>query len=160
MGVNNGEVYNFTLPAGCSNGCPTPYPPISYTTSGGGGTSTVSPSPSPSASPSPTSTSQPASGCALTSTVTNSWPGGYQLQLTVSNQGSAASQAWTAGFSFADTAESVTSSWNAAVSQSGQRVSASSESYDGTIPAGQSTSWGMVVTGSDPVLSGLTCSVS
>jgi Cellulose binding domain len=152
--VNNGEVYNFTLPAGCSNGCPAAYTPISYTTSGGGGTSTASPSPSP------TSTSQPASGCALTSTVTNSWPGGYQLQLTVSNQGSAASQAWTAGFSFADTAESVTSSWNAAVSQSGQRVSASSESYNGAIPAGGSTSWGIVVTGSNPVLSGLSCSLS
>lgn len=92
--------------------------------------------------------------------MTNSWPGGYQLQLTVSNQGAAASSTWTAGFSFADTAESVTSSWNAAVSQSGQQVTASSESYNGAIPVGGSTSWGMVVTGSNPVLSGLTCSLS
>jgi hypothetical protein len=97
----NGATLDF-VPAGCTDGCPTPYTPISYTTSGGGGgggTSTPSPNPSPSVSPSPTSTSQPASGCALTSTVTNSWPGGYQLQLTVSNQGSAASRAWMAGFS-------------------------------------------------------------
>ena len=160
--VNNGEVYNFTLPAGCTDGCSPAYTPISYTTSTGV-TSTPSPSPSPTASP--TSTSQPTSGCTLTSSVTNSWPGGYQLQLTVSNQGTVnsttgTSSNWTAGFSFADTAESVTSSWNAAVSQSGQQVTASSESYNGAIPAGGSTTWGMVVTGSNPVLSGLTCSLS
>ena len=97
--------------------------------------------------------------------MTSSWPGGYQLQLTVSNQGTGnsstgPSSSWTAGFSFADTAESVTSSWNATVSQSGQQVTASSESYNGAIPAGGSTTWGMVVTGSNPALSGLTCSLS
>lgn len=92
--------------------------------------------------------------------MTNSWPGGYQLQLTVSYPGTASSSSWTAGFSFADTAESVTSSWNAAVSQSGQQVTAGSASYNGAIPAGGSTTWGLVVTGSNPVLSGLTCSLS
>jgi hypothetical protein len=171
--VNNGEVYSFSLPAACTDGCPAAYTPISYTTSGGGGTSTSSPSPSPtstgspspSPAPSPTSTSQPASGCTLTSSVTSSWPGGYQLQLAVSNQGTGSSStgpstSWTAGFSFADTAESVTSSWNATVSQSGQQVTASSESYNGAIPAGGSATWGLVVTGSNPALSGLTCSLS
>jgi cellulase/cellobiase CelA1 len=92
--------------------------------------------------------------------VTSSWPGGYQLQLTVANQGTGPGSNWTAGFSFADTAESVTSSWNATVSQSGQRVTASSESYNGAIPVGGSATWGTVVTGSNPVLSGLTCSLS
>jgi Cellulose binding domain len=153
--VNNGAVYSFTLPTGCTGGCPAPYTPVSYTTSGGGGgTATGSPSPSPA------STAQPASGCTLTSSVTSSWPGGYQLQLTVSNQGTGSSSGWTAGFTFADTAESVTSSWNATVSQSGQQVTASSESYNGAIPVGGSTTWGMVVTGSNPVLSGLACSLS
>jgi hypothetical protein len=54
----------------------------------------------------------------------------------------------------------VTSSWNAAVSQSGQQVSASSESYNGAIPVGGSTTWGMVATGGNPMLSRLTCSLS
>lgn len=147
-------MYDFSLPAGCTDGCPAAYTPISYTTSSGV-TATASPSPTPS----PTSTSQPASGCTLTSSVANSWPGGYQLQLTVSNPGTVANSSWTAGFSFADTAESVTSSWNATVSQSGQQVTASSESYNGTIPVGGSASWGLVVTGGNPVLSGLTCSL-
>ncbi len=56
--VNNGEVYNFTLPAGCTDGCPAAYTPISYTTSGGG-TSTGSPSPSPSPTSSPSQSPHP-----------------------------------------------------------------------------------------------------
>jgi len=92
--------------------------------------------------------------------VTNSWPGGYQLQLTVTNHGTATSTGWTAGFSFADSAESITSSWNAVVSQSGTQVKAGSENYNGAIPASGSTSWGLVVTGSNPALSSLACSLS
>jgi Cellulose binding domain len=163
--VNGGEVYSFTLPAGCTTGCAAAYTPISYTTSTG---PTSSPSPSPSAttsptasaSPSPTGSTQPATACTLTSAVTNSWPGGYQLQLTISNNGTAPGTGWTAGFSFADTAEAITSSWNAAVSQSGARVTAGNESYNAQVPAGGSTTWGLVVTGANPVLSGLSCTLS
>jgi len=179
--VNNGEVYSFSLPAGCTNGCPAAYTPISYTSSGGG-SATPPPSPSPSASPtgaspsptpsptgaspspspspSPTGSTQPSGSCTLTASVTNSWPGGYQLQLTVTNHGTATSTGWTAGFSFADSAESITSSWNAVVSQSGTQVKAGSENYNGAIPASGSTSWGLVVTGSNPALSSLACSLS
>ena len=166
--VNSGAVYSFSLPAGCSTGCAAPYTPISYTTSGGGGspspspspTATASPTQSPSPSPSPTGSTQPPSSCTLTASVTNSWPGGYQLQLTVSNHGTAAGAGWTAGFSFADTAESIASSWNATVTQSGSKVTAGNANYNGVIPAGGSTTWGMVVTGSNPALSALTCSLS
>jgi hypothetical protein len=168
--VNNGEVYSFSLPAGCSTGCAAPYTPISYTSSGGGGSPSPSPSPTasaspttsptPSPSPSPTGSTPPSGSCTLSASVTNSWPGGYQLQLTVSNHGSTPGAGWTAGFSFADTAESIASSWNAAVTQSGAKVTASNANYNGTIPAGGSTTWGMVVTGSNPALSALTCSLS
>ena len=50
--VGNGEVYSFTLPAGCTDGCPAAYTPVSYTTSTG-----VTSSPSPSASPTSSSAS-------------------------------------------------------------------------------------------------------
>jgi hypothetical protein len=139
--VNNGEVYNFSLPASClPNGCSPAYTPVSYTTSTG-----------PTAPP-------PASGsCALTSAVANSWPGGYQLQLTVTNSGTTLLTGWTAGFTFADTAETVTSSWDAAVTQTGQQVTVGNASFDGSVAAGGTTSFGVVVTGSDSTLSGLTC---
>jgi hypothetical protein len=150
--VNNGEVYNFTLPSGCTNGCSPAYTPISYTTSTG-----PSSSPSPSPSPSPSSG---AGSCALTSAVTTSWSGGYQLQLTVTDTGTAPLTGWTAGFAFADTAETITNSWNATVTQSGQQVSAVNASYNGSVAAGGSTTFGMTVNGSNSSLSGLTCSAT
>jgi hypothetical protein len=139
--VNNGEVYNFSLPASClPKGCSTAYTPVSYTTSTG-----------PTAPPPATGT------CTLTSSVSNSWSGGSQLQLTVTNSGTTPLTGWTAGFMLADTSETITSSWNATVSQSGQQVSAVNASYDGSVAAGESTTFGVVVTGSSASLSGLTC---
>ena len=161
--VGNGEVYSFTLPAGCTDGCPAAYTPVSYTTSTGV-TSSPSPSASPtsssaSPSPSPTGSTQPATDCVLTAAITNSWPGGYQMQLTVTNNGTVPGNSWAAGFSFGDTAETVASAWNGAVSQSGTQVTAHNESYNAAIPAGGSTTWGLVVTGANQALSALTCSL-
>ena len=140
--VNNGKVYNFSLPASClPNGCSPAYTPISYTTSTG-----------------PTTPPPPTTGtCTLTSSVSNSWSGGAQLQLTVTNSGTSLLTGWTAGFMLADTSETITSSWNATVSQSGQQVSAVNASYNGSVAAGASTTFGVVVTGANTTLSGLTC---
>ena len=140
--VNNGQVYNFSLPASClPNGCSPAYTPVSYTTSTG-----------------PTTPPPPTTGtCTLTSSVSNSWPGGSQLQLTVTNSGTTLLTGWTAGFMLADASETITSSWNATVSQSGQQVSAVNASYDGSVAAGGSTTFGVVVTGANATLSGLTC---
>jgi len=95
----------------------------------------------------------------LTAAITNSWPGGYQMQLTVTNNGTVPGNSWAAGFSFGDTAETVASAWNGAVSQSGTQVTAHNESYNAAIPAGGSTTWGLVVTGANQALSALTCSL-
>ena len=158
--VNSGEIYSFTLPAGCTNGCSAAYTPISYTSSAGGGSPSPSPSAtsSPSASPSPSPTgSTPAGACTLTSSVVTSWSGGYQVQFTVTDSGKAPITGWKTGFSFADSAESITSSWNATITRSGLAVTSSNVNYNGSISAGGSTTWGMVVSGSNSALSGLTC---
>jgi hypothetical protein len=64
---------------------------------------------------------------------------------------------WTAGFTFAGTAESISSSWNAAVTQSGMQVTAINESYNAAISRGGSTTFGMTVNGLGSTLAGLTC---
>jgi hypothetical protein len=164
--VNNGEIYSFGLPAGCTNGCGPAYTPISYTSSGGGSSASPSPSPSPtgSSSPSPSPspsvspTGAPAGACTLTSSLVGSWAGGYQVQFTVTNRGTAAITGWKAGFSFADSAESIANSWNAAIVKSGTAVTAANVAYNGALGAGGSTTWGMVASGSNSALSGLTCS--
>jgi hypothetical protein len=157
--VSNGEIYSFSLPAGCTNGCGPAYTPISYTSSSGGSSPSPSPSPSvsPSPSPSPTGSTPPAGGCTLTSSVVSSWAGGYQVQFTVTDSGNAPVTGWQTHFSFADSAESITNSWNAVIAKSGTAVTASNEPYNGAISVGGSTTWGMVVTGSSSALSGLTC---
>ena len=140
--VSNGRVYSFSLPASClPNGCTPAYTPVSYTTS----TAPVAP--------------PPATGtCTLTSAVANSWSGGAQLTLTVTNSGTSLLTGWTAGFTLADTSETVTSSWNATVTQSGDQVTADNASFNGSVAAGTSATFGVVVTGSAPsTLSRLTC---
>ena len=149
--VNNGEVYNFSLPSGCTDGCSTPYTPVSYTTSTGPGTGS-----SPTPTPSPTTTSS-AGSCSLTSSVVSSWSGGYQLQLTVADTGTTPLSGWTTGFTFAGPAESISSSWNAVITQSGTQVTAVDESYNAAVSPGGSTTFGMTVNGSSSSLAGLTC---
>jgi hypothetical protein len=146
--VNNGEVYSFTLPSGCTDGCSAAYTPISYTTSTG-----------PVTPPSPT----PSSGsgtCTLTSSVTNSWSGGYQLQLTVTNNGTTALTGWSAAFMFADSEETIASSWDATVSQTGTQVSAVNAGYNGSVAAGSTATFGMVVDGPNSSLSALSCTAT
>lgn len=62
--------------------------------------------------------------------------------MTISNTGTAAINGWTLAFTFQGD-QKITSAWNATVSQSGQNVSAANVSYNATIPAGGSQSFGM-----------------
>jgi cellulose binding protein with CBM2 domain len=160
--INNGRVYSFTLPSGCTNGCGAPYTAISYTTSAG---PSPTPTPTPTASPNPTPTPTPspapgAGACGLTSSVTNSWPGGYQLQFTVTNTGTAPISGWTASFMLADAGETIASSWDTTISQAGTQVSAVNAAYNGSVPAGSTTTFGMVVNGSNSPVSALSCRVT
>jgi hypothetical protein len=75
----------------------------------------------------------------------------------VTNSGTVPISGWKTGFSFADAAESITSSWNATITKSGLQVTASNANYNGAISAHGSTTWGIVASGSSSALSGLTC---
>jgi Cellulose binding domain len=90
---------------------------------------------------SPPPTSPPPSGsCHVTYTPSN-WQGGFTANVTISNSGSTAINGWTLTFAFPGD-EQVTNAWNATVSQTGQNVSAKNVSYNATIPAGGSQSFG------------------
>ena len=75
----------------------------------------------------------------------------------MTNSGTTLLTGWTAGFTFADTAETITSSWDATVTQTGEQVTADNASFDGSVAAAASTTFGVVVTGSNSTLSALTC---
>jgi hypothetical protein len=95
-----------------------------------------SPTPTGTASPSPS----PAS-CEVTYTKASEWPGGLVADVTIANTGGSNINGWTLTFRFPGDTR-VGNAWNAIVAQTGADVTATNESYNRTIPAGQSRSFG------------------
>lgn len=84
--------------------------------------------------------SPPARACTATYAITGQWTGGFQGAVTV-KAGTAAIRSWTVTWTWPD-GQRFTNAWNAAVTTSGDAVTARSLSYNGSLPAGGSTSWG------------------
>jgi chitodextrinase len=82
------------------------------------------------------------SGCAASLAVTNQWNYGFTDTVTVTNRGTSATHGWTVTWTWPN-GQQETSAWNAAVSQSGSAVSATSLSYNGAIAAGGNTTFGV-----------------
>jgi cellulase/cellobiase CelA1 len=89
--------------------------------------------------------------------VTGSWSTGYQLAFNVTSNGTVATNSWVVRFSWQGT-QTINNAWNVTATQSGQAVTASSVSYNGSLAPGATTSWGMVVNGANQALSGVSCS--
>ncbi|GAA4252178.1 cellulose binding domain-containing protein [Dactylosporangium darangshiense] len=161
----NGREYTFSLPSACSSQCSAAYTAATYTTNGGTSTSaSPSVSVSPSVSKSPSASASPSrstgtGGCTATVTTTSSWGTGYQADVTVRNNGTAASTGWTLKFSFAGS-QTVTQSWNATVTQAGAQVTATNVSYNGAIPAGGTTGFGFIAGGVSQPVTGVSCSLT
>jgi len=127
--------FSVSVTSGTSSPTPTPSPSPS-----------PSPAPSPSPSPSPTPTSSPTSssggvGCKAAYAVSNDWGSGFTATVTVTNTGSRATNGWTVAWSFGGN-QTVTNSWNTALTQSGKSVTATNLSYNNVIQPGQSTTFG------------------
>ncbi|MFD2351717.1 cellulose binding domain-containing protein [Nonomuraea ferruginea] len=97
---------------------------VTFTTTGGGG---------------------PSGPCTATGTVQTQWGNGYVIQpVTVTNSGSSAINGWTVTFTL-PCRHSVTGSWNATLTTSGQTVTAKSMGYNGNLGPSASTSFGFQV---------------
>ncbi|MFI5065599.1 MAG: cellulose binding domain-containing protein [Streptosporangiales bacterium] len=80
-------------------------------------------------------------GCQVTYSTQSQWTGGFVASVTISNTGTSAINGWTLGFTFPGD-QKITTAWNGVASQSGESVSITNASYNGTIPASGSTSLG------------------
>jgi hypothetical protein len=100
-------------------------------------------------------------GCSATYATESEWSGGFVGSVTVTNNGSTALTGWTVTFSFGGD-QQVSDAWNASLTQSLEYVTASNESYNGSVAAGSSTSFGFQGTwsASDAVPASLTCTPS
>ncbi|GAA1852016.1 polysaccharide deacetylase family protein [Myceligenerans crystallogenes] len=114
---------------------------------------TPPPTTAPPTTPPPTTappTSQPpvTGTCSARLTVVNSWGGGYQANVTVT-AGSSGTNGWTTTFAL-PSGSSVSSLWNATHTVSGSTVTAKNVSWNGTLGAGQSATYGFTATGTAP----------
>ncbi|MBV9445997.1 MAG: PHB depolymerase family esterase [Streptosporangiaceae bacterium] len=83
----------------------------------------------------------PPGTCHVTYQTTSQWAGGFTASVTIGNTSSTALSSWTLAFTFPGD-QHITSSWNGTATQSGENVTITNASYNGSIPASGSTSIG------------------
>ena len=104
----------------------------------------ASPAPAPKRAAAPAGSG--AVSCRAVYSVVSSWPGGFQGQIVLTSTGTAALTPWTLTWTFPGR-QQITSMWNAVVTQSGERVTASHASYNTTIAPAGSVTIGFIGTG-------------
>jgi Cellulose binding domain len=168
--VFGGRTYSFSLPASCGGTCSQPFTAADYTTDGGSTTTppttpVTTPPTTPVTTPPTTPVTTPPStipvnyGCRVEYRVTSSWPGGYQLDVTVTNSLARSTSAWAIGFTLPSGVQ-ISNIWNAAVDSAAPATTVRNVSYNGTLASGATTSWGMTLSGSDQHLGTPPCTAS
>jgi dienelactone hydrolase len=111
------------------------------------GTGTTPPTTTP-----PTTTPPAGAPCTATYGTANSWSGGFQGQVTVT-AGASAVTGWSVHWTLAG-GQTVTQVWNGALTADGPNVTVRNAGYNGSLPAGGSTTFGFLANGapSTPVL--------
>ncbi|MBF9134830.1 cellulose binding domain-containing protein, partial [Plantactinospora sp. S1510] len=85
----------------------------------------------------------PSGSCSATYSVTGSWQGGFQAEVTVRNTGTSAMTGWTVGWSFAN-GQSISQIWGGTHTQTGSSVSVRNAAYNGNLAANASTTFGFL----------------
>lgn len=82
-------------------------------------------------------------GCAATYRMVSQWTGGFQADVTVRNNGTSTMNGWTVRWTFPN-GQTVSNLWNGVVSSSGANVTVRNASYNATLAANASTSFGFL----------------
>ncbi|GAA1257219.1 hypothetical protein GCM10009677_04410 [Sphaerisporangium rubeum] len=93
-------------------------PTVTFTTTGGGTT-----------------------GCTATATAQSQWGNGYVMQVVVTNNGTTTMSGWTVTATL-PSGHTITGSWNANLTTGSGTLTARNVSYNGTVAAGQTASFG------------------
>jgi hypothetical protein len=97
--------------------------------------------------------------CSATYSASSSWTGGFTANVVIKNTSTSAISTWKAGFTFPGD-QKLTSDYNGTYTQSGEAVTLSPASYNGSIAAGASTTVGIqgTWTSNNTAPTSLTCS--
>ena len=79
--------------------------------------------------------------CSAAYSLTNSWSGGFQAQIVLTNTGTTPISGWTLTWTFPGD-QKISSMWTASYTQSGESVTAVNEPYNASIPAAGSVTIG------------------
>lgn len=96
--------------------------------------------------------------CSASYSITNSWPGGFQAQVTVTNPTTSTMNGWTVGWTMPD-GETISSAWNGTLSQAGSLATVKNANWNNILAAKASTSFGFTAnfTSSPVVPSSISC---
>ncbi|WFE42621.1 cellulose binding domain-containing protein [Micromonospora sp. WMMD998] len=131
---------------------PTTAPPTSTPPTSTPPTSTPPTTPPPT-TPAPT-------GCAATYRTINTWPGGFQAEVTVANNSAASINGWTVRLTMAS-GQAISSLWNGVNTGTTGNVSVQNAAYNGTVAPNASTTFGFTATGNGATAPGnVTCTTS
>jgi hypothetical protein len=136
-----------------TDGTPTSAPPTSTPPTSAPPTS-VPPTSTPPTS-TPPSSPPPVGACTATFRSVNSWPGGFQGEVTV-KAGASAINGWTVTWTLAS-GQTITQLWSGTLSTSGSAVTVKNLSWNGALAASASTTFGFTANGS-PSTPTLACS--
>lgn len=117
-------------------------PPTSPTPTG----SPTTPPTTPPVTTAPPTTPPVTGGCTATYQSINTWPGGFQGELTVRNSGTAAVNPWQVTWTW-PSGVTLGSGWNATVTQSGTTVTAAAPGYAPSLAPGASVTIGFTANG-------------
>ncbi|MFI9603227.1 cellulose binding domain-containing protein [Streptomyces sp. NPDC052043] len=87
----------------------------------------------------------------------NSWPGGFQGEVTIRNNGTSTLNGWTVGLTLA-TGQSISSLWDGVNTGTSGSVTVRNSAYNGTLAANGTATFGFTATGnSTPAPGNITC---
>ncbi|MGY4644910.1 cellulose binding domain-containing protein [Cellulomonas sp. URHB0016] len=152
-----GEVWRFFTSLTSTTPTPTATPTPTPTATA---TPTPTSTPTPTVTPTPTATptsgpTTPAGACTATFQTVRAWTGGFQAEVTV--RAGAASTAWSV--SWRTSGERVDQVWNGTVTSQGDLVVVRNAAWNGGLPAGGTTTFGLLGSGTPPTPT-LTCASS
>lgn len=105
----------------------------------------ANPTPTPTATPTrtPTVTPTPAPGaaCSVQYVVTNQWPGGFGVSITITNTSTTPVNEWSLRWTYVN-GQAITQIWNASFTQAGSVFTATNLSYNSLIAPGSTTNFG------------------
>ena len=97
--------------------------------------------------PTTTTSTNPVGGCTATFRSVNAWQGGYQGEFTVLNNSSATINGWNVQFTLAS-GQTLAQLWGGRPTPTGSTVAVANETWNGTLAASGTTTFGFIVNGS------------